>query len=217
MSYNRTSPHKKNELQSGEERKTSDCSSLLVQLFSYAVIRSITRRWYFQRSALRDARTDSSCAITIGFSRRSVRRVVFGLPTVHECGLDGIPVAGALRVLEEGGTELVLPLFGRHHGEVPRDCGLVRILIFNSGLHQRIVGLDIAEGLERSGEAHGAGQGLDAGLAGDDPLQEVLGGLLIGVGSLGVNAPVVLGASGQTLVLLALDARVDREHAEVPF
>ena len=124
---------KKNELQSGEERKTSDCSSLLVQLFSYAVIRSITRRWYFQRSALRDARTDSSCAITIGFSRRSVRRVVFGLPTVHECGLDGIPVAGALRVLEEGGTELVLPLFGRHHGEVPRDCDLVRILIFNSG------------------------------------------------------------------------------------
>ena len=38
-------------------------------------------------------------------------------------------------------------------------------MIFNSGLHQRIVGLDIAEGLERSGEAHGAGQGLDAGLA----------------------------------------------------
>lgn len=109
---------------------------------------------------------------------RSVSGVVLGLPTVHECGLDGIPVAGALRVLEEGGTELVLPLFGRHHGEVPRDCGLVRILIFNSGLHQRIVGLDIAEGLERSGEAHGAGQGLDAGLAGDDPLQEVLGGFL---------------------------------------
>ena len=57
-------------------------------------------------------------------------------------------------------------------------------------------------------------QRLDAGLAGDDPLQEVLGGLLIGVGSLGVNAPVVLGTGGQTLVLLALDADVDRHHAD---
>ena len=55
---------------------------------------------------------------------RSVSGIVFGLPTVHECGLDGIPVAGALSVLKEGGTKLVLPLFGRHHGEVPGDCVL---------------------------------------------------------------------------------------------
>ena len=112
--------------------------------------------------------------------------VVLSLPTVNKRGLDGIPVTGTLSVFEEGGTKLVLPLFGRHHGEVPRDCGLAGVLIINSSLDQRIVGLDVAEGLERGGEAHVAGQRLDAGLAGDDPLQEVLGGLLVSVGSLGV-------------------------------
>ena len=85
---------------------------------------------------------------------------IFLSPAIHERGLDAIPIAGALGILEQSGAEVVFPLFGRHHGEVPRDCSLAGVLIFNSGLDQRIVGLDVAEGLERGGEAHVAGQRL---------------------------------------------------------
>ena len=75
----------------------------------------------------------------------SVRSLVLSGPVVHECGLHGIPLTGALSVLKQSVAQLVLPLFGRHHGEVQGDLSLAGLLILLSGLDQRVVGLDVGE------------------------------------------------------------------------
>ena len=137
---------------------------------------------------------------------------IFLSPAIHERGLDAIPIAGALGILEQSGAEVVLPLFGRHHGEVPRHCGGTGLLVVHGGSDQRVVGFDAGEGLERGGEAHLLRQRFFALIRGDDPLQEVGGRFLIGLGCFRINAPVILGTGCQTLVLLALGADVDWHH-----
>ena len=47
------------------------------------------------------------------------------------------------------------------------------------------------------------------------PLQELLGRFLILLGRLGIDAPVVGDHLVEALLLLAVDAHVDRQHAEV--
>ena len=144
----------------------------------------------------------------------SVSGVVFGLPVVHEGVHNGVPVAGALRVIEHGLTEHVLVLLRRHHREVPSDLSQLGVLDALVGvLDERIVGLDVVEGLERGGEAHVFAQSLLALVGADDPLEELKRGLLVGVGDLGVDAPVVLGAGGEAFGLV-VDADVNREHAQ---
>ena len=137
---------------------------------------------------------------------------IFLSPAIHERGLDAIPIAGALGILEQSGAEVVLPLFGRHHGEVPRHCGGTGLLVVHGGSDQRVVGFDAGEGLERGGEAHLLRQRFFALIRGDDPLQEVGGRFLIGLGCFRLNAPVILGTGCQTLVLRALGADVDWHH-----
>ncbi|AEK31038.1 Hypothetical membrane associated protein [Bifidobacterium animalis subsp. lactis CNCM I-2494] len=142
--------------------------------------------------------------------------VVLGLPVVDEGLPHVIPAAGALRVGEHGLAELVLPLLRRHHREVPGDLLLAGFGVLDGLLDERVVALHLVEGLERRGEAHVFRQRLDALIGGDDPVQEVLRGLLVGFGGLRIDAQAVLGTGGgQALVLLALGTDVDREHTHL--
>ena len=59
------------------------------------------------------------------------------------------------------------------------------------------------------------GTGFPGLVVGDDPVEELeRGGLVVG-GSLGVDAPVVLAAGAHALLVLALDADVERDHADL--
>src|SRR5699024_1717039 len=69
--------------------------------------------------------------------------------------------------------------------------------------------------LEGDHEAHVVCHGGGALLAGDAPVNKVQGGLDVLLRGHIVDAPVVLGAGAQALVLLAVHADVDGDHAEV--
>ena len=145
-----------------------------------------------------------------------VAQLVLGRPAVHERGLHSVPVAGAGSVSGQRGADAVLPLFGRNGREVPahRELALGGVLRVN--LHERVRGLIFAgEGIERGDEAHVLRHALAALVRGHDPLHEREGRVDVFLLGGAVDAPVVLRAGAQALILFAFHADVDREHGQV--
>ena len=85
------------------------------------------------------------------------------------------------------------------------------------GLGQRVVRLEIlgVKGGERNGEAHILGENLLGILVGDHPLDEILSGLLVLVGSVLVHRPgdVIDGVRG--VLALIRETHVVRQHGQV--
>jgi len=143
----------------------------------------------------------------------SVGALVFAGPTVNVCGLHRIPFSGALRVFEHRTADAVFPLLGGHeHNAGPRHILLTGVSHLLIGLDNRVRRLHVTERLEWRDEAHVIGHGLLTLVTGDDPFEEVLGGLLVGFGHLVVDGPVVVARTGrQTLFLFAGQTHVDWE------
>ena len=81
-------------------------------------------------------------------------------------------------------------------------------------MDNRVRRLHVTERLEWRDEAHVIGHGLLTLVTGDDPFEEVLGGLLVGFGHLVVDGPVVVARTGrQTLFLFAGQTHVDWDGA----
>ena len=121
--------------------------------------------------------------------RRKHAEVVFIIipgagPIVQICLLHAIPVTGALSVLEQCIGHAVSPCLSRNIGAMNRSEAIG--LKLERGLGQRVVRLEIlgVKGGERNGEAHILGENLLGILVGDHPLDEILSGLLVLVGSL---------------------------------
>ena len=148
-------------------------------------------------------------------SSLTVGELVFTGPVVGEYLGDVVPVAVALSVIELGGAEVLLPLVG--DGGDADHIGLPRLLVFAIGVHQRVVDLILflVEARERGDQSHVLGNRLKRGIGGDQPVQELLGGLLVLFGDLGVHTPVVADHLIQSLLFLAFDANVDRERSQV--
>ena len=131
----------------------------------------------------------------------SVGALVFAGPTVNVCGLHRIPFSGALRVFEHRTADAVFPLLGGHeHYAVPRHILLTGVSHLLIGLDNRVRRLHVTERLEWRDEAHVIGHGLLTLVTGDDPFEEVLGGLL--VDHIGQAGGKVLCGSGRQLMFM---------------
>ena len=127
---------------------------------------------------------------TLYISGLTIGLILLG-PIVYERRLDLVPAAGALRVLQKGVAQVILPLLGGHHGEVPANLGLAGLGVFDCLLNQRIVGFYIIKALEGGGKAHVAAHGFLALFGGYHPSQEFLRRLLIILGGLLVDVSVI--------------------------
>ena len=127
------------------------------------------------------------------------------------CTLSHLPV---LCVFDQRGGDVVLPLLIRN-GEATH-FGLAVIAVGSGSLGQRIVRLVvIGERGEWHGESHVLGQDLLGFVVGDHPLDEVERGLLVLFGGVLVHRPARVIHSYGAAILLALDAHVVGEHAQV--
>ena len=138
---------------------------------------------------------------------------VLCLPAVYECGLNSIPVACACSILSESSANAVLPILGRHCGEVPGYGLLACVGVFLVSLYEYVLGL--LSSLEGNYKAHSLSHCLCTCLGGYAPVDERLCSSLVSFACVGVYTPIVLCTCAETLVSLVAYADVDREHAEI--
>lgn len=125
-------------------------------------------------------------------------------PAIDESGDDIIPAAGTGGVSSQSRTNAVLPVLGRHGGEVPGHRGLAGGGHFLIGLDEDVGGLDSI--LEGDNEAHVVSHGLGTLVRGNAPVDEVERCVDVVLAGVLVDAPVVLSAGAQALVGFIADA-----------
>ena len=147
--------------------------------------------------------------------KSAVEKRVLGSPVVNESLDNSVPVRVRLIgcISSQSSAEHILPLLGRHGGEVPRN-GNLALGGHSSILLDKEVGR-FGSALEGNDKAHLVGESSGALVARNAPVHEIKRSLDVSLGSVLVDAPVVLGAGAKTLLRLVACAHIDGDHGEI--